>query len=188
MITHLTFNGKLTIEQIQESCDNHIAHTTGGEVEGTPTPIRVVQKGRVAADINAAQIIIEAEDYGYYDSMAIKFVATEERKPAVYEATLEEVEKLQKKYNELQEPHFEEFKSKLISCKRCGSKLSTKHLAAIFCPLCGQDLRPQTTIEREQKIFERWEKKKEKLALLESKGKDKPTTHKVEQWLVKIEY
>lgn len=188
MIEHLIFDGKLTIDEIQKECDNYITSKTKGETEGTPTPIRVIRKDHVFHDTDSARKAMEAEDYGYYDSMAVKTNIMEEKRLAVYEATMEEVKNLQKKFNELGEPHFEDFKSKLISCKGCGSKLSTKHLTDIHCPLCGYDLRPNGIIERQDKIFERWNKKKEKLTLLEAKGKDKPVSQKVEKWLVKIEY
>ena len=44
------------------------------------------------------------------------------------------------------------FTSKTIGCKKCGSQLAKEFLKTDMCPLCGNDLRSQTTIDGEKKL------------------------------------
>ena len=72
-------------------------------------------------------------------------------------------------------------KSKYITCKHCGSKLSVAYLKQNDCPLCHEDLRPAT-------IQERYKKKLENLKKLTKDVEAYRESHKVIYWLVKIEY
>lgn len=187
MIEYLKFDGTLTMEEVEKKCDEYVNTKTEGKVEGLPTPIRIVKKETVE-NAEAAKSIFQESDYGYYDSMALKVCFDVEKILPKYETLLKEIKDLQSKIKTLKTPHFEDFKSKLFSCKACGSKLATKYLKTISCPLCGDDLRSESIKTREEKLYVRLEKKEKERRDLEDKGKDKPSLVLKVMWYVKIEY
>lgn len=85
----------------------------------------------------------------------------------------EEIKVLRVKVSEMQEriKKFAEensvktFTSKTIGCKKCGSSLAKDYLKSDICPLCGNDLRSPTTIERENAL-------KQKVELMEKQLED----------------
>lgn len=187
MIEYLKFDGALTMEEVEKKCDEYVNTKTEGKVEGLPTPIRMIKKETVK-NKEIAESIFQESDYGYYDSMALKVYLNVEKLMPKYETLLNEIMDLQSKILTLRTPHFEDFKSKLFSCKACGSKLATEYLKTITCPLCENDLRPESIKEREKKLHTRLEKKEKERKGLEDKGKDKPSLVRKEMWYVKIEY
>ena len=72
-------------------------------------------------------------------------------------------------------------KSKYITCKHCGSKLSVEYLSQNNCPLCHEDLRPAT-------IQTRSKKKVDNLKKLTKEVEKYRDSHKAVYWLVKVEY
>lgn len=76
------------------------------------------------------------------------------------------------------------FKADYIGCKKCGSKVSRKHLRADFCPVCHNDLRSETTrttlLNYGSRIRELWDKIEEE--------KKKQKAAKKTMWLIKYEY
>ncbi len=47
----------------------------------------------------------------------------------------------------LEERSVRSFAAKTIGCKKCGSQLAKEFLKDDFCPLCGNDLRSQSTLD-----------------------------------------
>lgn len=66
-------------------------------------------------------------------------------------------ERLDKEKNKLVEykdkTDCKNFKSKLISCPKCGSKINKDYIRNSYCPLCREDLRSDTT----KKTIKRYE-------------------------------
>lgn len=58
--------------------------------------------------------------------------------------------------------------SEYIGCKKCGSKLSSKYLTSNYCPLCKEDLRSATIIERLKKLNEQKTEYQNQLNTLEN--------------------
>lgn len=58
--------------------------------------------------------------------------------------------------------------SEYIGCKNCGSKLFRKYLTGNYCPLCKNDLRSATVIERLKKLNERKTEYQNQLNMLEN--------------------
>ena len=85
----------------------------------------------------------------------------------------EEIKSLRIKVNEMkdrikkfaEENSVKTFASKTIGCKKCGSSLAKDYLKSDVCPLCGNDLRSTTTIERENVL-------KQKAELMEQQLED----------------
>ena len=73
-------------------------------------------------------------------------------------------------------------KSKLITCKCCGSKLAVSFLNSNNCPLCGMDLRPETELLRIKRLTAKEKELKTKIS--DEKKKNKNGL----RWLVKVEY
>ena len=76
---------------------------------------------------------------------------------------VEEIKERIKKFAE--ENSVKTFASKTIGCKKCGSSLAKDYLKSDICPLCGNDLRSPTTIERENAL-------KQKAELMEKQLED----------------
>ena len=72
-------------------------------------------------------------------------------------------------------------KSKYIACKHCGSKLAVSYIKSNKCPLCGEDLRPQSVQDRFKRLMAKVKKLEETVVTKKKKGA------KI-YWLVKIEY
>ena len=68
------------------------------------------------------------------------------------QSKVQEAEERLKKY--VEEHSVRTFLAKNIGCKKCGSQLAREFLKDDTCPLCGNDLRSQSTIEAEQKLKE----------------------------------
>lgn len=92
---------------------------------------------------------------------------------------------LRKKKEEYAKAHsVQTFKSELIGCKKCSSKLARKYLRGQACPLCGEDLRGQTTLDTLANYDKRMKENQEKQ--LEEKRKLSAKAEK--RWLIKIEF
>ena len=55
-----------------------------------------------------------------------------------------------------------------IGCKKCGSKLSRKYLTGNYCPLCKNDLRSATVVERLKKLCDKKAEYQAQLNMLEN--------------------
>lgn len=85
--------------------------------------------------------------------------------------------------------YFKDAKSNLIGCKKCGSKIARAYLKSNYCPICKNDLRPESFIKKVQNLKD--EEKALKTQLNEVKKKDYKASlikgYKI-NWLIKIEY
>ena len=126
------------------------------------------------------------KDNGWYDDHAVRFY---DYSKAISTKKIEELKnkasELVKAKNEYFEKHsIYAFKAKYIGCVECGSKLSKRHLMGQRCPVCGNDLRSKTTIDKlawyDEKVVE-ISKKIEK-----EREKQKKVARVM--WLVKIEW
>lgn len=107
--------------------------------------------------------------------------------------TLENLQKRQsdarKAYWDLQKAfHFANHKSATVGCQNCTSKIALKYLRTNKCPVCGEDLRPESTRNRIAALKAKLDnlveqcEKKEKAERL--KSIEKAETY----WLVKTEF
>lgn len=93
---------------------------------------------------------------------------TEEIK--VLRAKIADMQEKIKKY--IEEHSVKTFSAKNIGCKKCGSSLAKEYLKSDICPLCGNDLRGQTTIDGENAM-------KQKLEAMEAQLSDLVRVNKV---------
>lgn len=102
--------------------------------------------GKHFPDKKAAEEYLRTMDicgsyYSYFCTFDVKrsstYITLEKR-------LLTEKEKLEK-YS--REHSVKAFKSALVGCPKCTSKLAIKYLKDDYCPLCGKDLRSKTTLD-----------------------------------------
>ncbi len=182
-----TYNEKVNRRKVQNEWDTVVAHEDYGEgATGLPNTIRWIENG-LSEDYDEAMERIEKLDNGWYDCLAVKY---KEYKTPNSKQYNELKERLNKANNDLYvkqtRQHYSEktTKSAYIGCKECGSKISVKHLRRNYCPVCGKDLRPDTTLKEIQRI-------KTKIAELEKQLKEKERSNNKNyevRWLVKVEY
>ena len=96
---------------------------------------------------------------------------------------------LMKKYRETTgKIHYKDVKSQYIGCKHCGSKINKDYLTQNHCPICRQDLRPQSVLDSIEKMKLKLVQLQEDIKKEEKKEQEKYKKRAEEHWLVKIEY
>lgn len=152
----------------------------------------------VLSDRTAAEKFIEDNDSGWYDCLAVPYITTETAARVRYEKTntyktlTRRLGNAVNKRNELDKKlFFADIKSEFVSCKNCRSKLAVAFMNSNFCPLCGQDMRSKTALDKIERcnksitsIYTEIETERKRYKA----RKNKKTTQTVTMWLVKIEY
>lgn len=151
-------------------------------------PIRWLTK--ICDSEDSAMEYINEVDSHWYDQLAVRYteisIPKESKK---YSDMVAKKNELMATYQQLNNTvAFKDFKSEYVGCKTCGSKLSTKYMRTNKCPLCGGEMRSQTTLDKlarlQAKIKELDKLIKEEEMKLRAKNQKKA----VVMWLVKIEY
>lgn len=119
-------------------------------------------------------------------NMAVQYKDLPKEEPKAVQTAREKVKETEHKYFDADRKfHFENVKSEFIGCKKCGSKINRTYLKKNYCPICNNDLRPNTTLEKIGKYKAEWEKAKNNLNEEINKAKAKNCEMK---WLVSFEY
>lgn len=169
--------------RVQKSWDNYVAIADRGEgASGLPGQIRWLST--VCDSEDEAHDYIRSVDSGNYDQIAVRF-----RRAAAPSAKLSE---LRKKLQEAEtafhtmdfDVHYSHTTTKFVGCKKCGSSLAREYLDTNFCPMCHNDLRPQSTRDRIAKAREKADKLRQQVREEEKKNNKKGKLF----WLVKVEY
>ncbi len=133
-----------------------------------------------------AKEFIESHDNGWYDDHAVRFrdysTATKTKRMEEYESKISELTKSMREYKEKHSVHM--LQAKHIGCPKCNSKLNKEYLRGETCPLCNEDLRSKTTLEKLE-----WYREKIRdynSRIYEEQRKQKKNC-KI-KWLVKVEY
>lgn len=141
---------------------------------------------QIHANYNAAVMYIDSIDKDFYGGYAVKFYdfsnVKDSTKIEELKAKIKELSEKQREYIEANS--VKKRKSAYIGCAVCGSGLSRKHLKSEKCPLCGNDLRAASTLERIASFDKRIKECNEKIELERQKMKNKAKI----KWLVKFEY
>lgn len=137
---------------------------------------------------DAFEYLKQKAEGGFYDDYAIQFYDVDSVKPTKALQALEKrLEKLKSDFNEYQRNKQIKnyYKSKLITCKGCESKIAINYLSnrASNCPVCGTDLRADYILNRIKKY-------KSDIKSLERKirdEKEKQTKKAKIKWAFKVE-
>lgn len=123
--------------------------------------------------------------FGDYREIAVKYFDYPQFK--VTKAMIvvdEQIEKYRNILAELDKPHYADptLKSITVKCKYCNAVLPTKYCGKSYrnnCPICGNDLRPTSTIEKvgkyNEKLNELYKKRKQLVSAEQKKNKSKAT-------------
>ena len=105
-----------------------------------------------------ARLILEAEEIP-----SIKYICEAEDTEEINQmaAKLADMESRLVKY--IEDHSVKTFSAKNIGCKKCGSSLAKEYLKSDICPLCGADLRSQTTIDGENQMKAKIDELKKKI-------------------------
>ena len=186
-IMHSVYPGYVKKESVQAEWDEYAANEDWQEgCSGLPNNIRWIN--HICDDKEDAYDYIEKHDNGWYDQLAVKFKSYHPLKETQKITNMKKrVLDLHTKYlNANNNIHYANVKSNFIGCKCCNSKISREYIKSNYCPICKNDLRPETTLEKIDNM---------KKAYLEAEKKLKEETKKLSKkqkydikWLVKIEY
>ena len=125
--------------------------------------------------------IQEQSNHSFYLQIAVpfyKYNSNEKLKEMQekLETAKAELEKAKKPYYSV-----DTVKAKYVGCKHCGSKLAVPYIKSNKCPLCGEDLRPQSVQDKMKRLAAKVKK-------LESDVEAKKKRLAEVYWLVKVEY
>lgn len=142
---------------------------------------------------DAAREYIVSHDKGWYDNIAVRFYdysSVNVKKTKKVETLEERVKTLRSRLHTLENtPYAQTLTStEFVGCKHCGSKIATKYLKGNYCPVCGADMRPKTTLDRiastKERLAETEKELNTEMSVLQKKQRDKAKV----KWLVKIEF
>ena len=138
-----------------------------------------------------AEVFIDKHDKGFYDQLAVPFRQVNEDK-LTNQKTIElkqKISELEKNYQQKNNNiHYKGVKSKTVTCKKCSSKLATAYLYANHCPLCLEELRPESVLKDLENKKTKIEQLKQKLKEEEKRLNDKNIKNSTLMWLVKTEF
>ena len=167
----LTFPVNTDKREIIYECDewaraNADYRESGGR--GLPSPVQFTQNKTFDSYDEAAKYL--EGTYGRYREIAVMYKQWPEPKKTMALETLEK--RIREAYVSIREiedkPHYKGTKQSSVTCKKCGSRISTEYCGwtyTNFCPVCKSDLRPAS-------VLEQISKKKEAYAALKAKYAD----------------
>ena len=174
-------------KKAEADINRYVAHEDYQEgCSGLNSPIRWIESCGVFANYDEALAFIRSNDKGWYDSLAVRYREFNCQETPALQKARAKLKDVFEKYKALNNKfHFAESKSTYIGCRECGSKISHKHLKGNECPVCGEDLRPQSTKD----IIEKFKDKVDKArSIVDEEINKSVSKHSKVKWLVKIEY
>lgn len=188
-VWHLVYDENVDKKAVQSEGDEKAR--AAGRGEGSSGLLRSIRwLDHVCADREEAEKYIESHDSGWYDQLAVRFREYQRLEPskAMTSLKMRLVAEMDKKTAYEKAHSVSTFKAEFIGCPKCGSRLKRTLLKREYCPLCGTELRSQTTMDtlrRYEKNIRNLEKKiEEEERNIQMKNVDKSKV----KWLVKIEY
>lgn len=187
-VHHGTYPENVDKKEVQKYWDSYAAREDWEEgCTGLGRDIRWIN--HVCDSYEDAERYIEANDNGWYDQLAVKYRELTKADSRADEIGKEiRAQRLVLMHLE-QDFYFKGHKSKFKGCPHCGSQLSLPYLEKFCrnaCPVCGNDLRPESHAKKISAAKAKLNSLEKKLEA-EKKTKRRGDTEKI-MWLVKIEY
>lgn len=181
-ILHWAYPEKTSISVIESDVINYVK--SHGDRYGTE---RIVILSTMPFDNEEqAETYIREMDRGFYGGYAVKFYdysqTQDTKKTKQLKIKLADI--MHKKSEYIATHHVKDFKASYIGCSKCGSKINKQFLRSDKCPVCYQDLRAESILERIANFDTRIIECQEKIQQEIQKQKDKAE----KKWLVKFEY
>ena len=191
----LTFDSKTPKKEIEAKCDMWGDHNCDLEERGwemgggLPYPIRFTDK--VFSDYDSAREYLESTA-GNYSEIAVQY---KDYPNSIYstkatEDTQKRITEYTHRIAELDKPHYKGVKSQYIKCKKCGSSFATAYCGKTWynkCPVCGEDMRPQTDLDKISKYKTAIKELNKKIRAEEDKIRQKNEKKAVLKWAVMCE-
>ena len=168
-------------KKIYEELNNYVEHATWQE--GGSGIDHISWNDHVCESYEAAKDWIEKHDKGWYDCLAVKFERpirgtydTKKFDEKIRETCAVCTERSSVIYPKTRTSEF-------IGCDKCKSRLARTYLNRNYCPVCGNDLRPESMLKSITTATEKWKK-----AMMAKDEYVRKHSKKEIRWLVKIEY
>lgn len=186
-IEYRTYNEKVDKDNVKKDIDHFVAMEDWREgCSGLYHGIRWIDM--TFASYDDAQGYIEDHDRGDYDNLAVKYRVADNDilKIKKYKELKERNDRLWREYSDMANASYMAgVKSLLVTCSKCGSKISSRHWKRNNCPVCGEDFRSKTTLDRINAKLMSFKKAE---AEMEKYKADYAEKHGKVYWLVKFEY
>lgn len=171
---------------VQKDLDTYVAIADRQEgCSGLNQSIRWLECLPIFQDRDAAENAITNHDRGWYDQLAVRYYEP------IRDNANKKVQELQQKVRDAYDAYLKKdrpiwaqgVKAEYVSCRKCGSKLKREYIKTNRCPVCGSDLRPDTTLKAVEGAKEKHKKAQKALdEYIKAHSKKKV------KWLVKIEF
>ena len=155
---HISYQSASKKESILKVCEEFSRNNTdrgenpSGDYHGN---MHIREDVPIQDDFDAAceKINQIATDKWYYD-VAVRYYDTSKvKKSKKIEGLEERIKVLRQKKIEYNDKHSVKLQqANLIGCKECGSKIAKKYLRSERCPVCNNDLRSKTVLDRLEKF------------------------------------
>lgn len=183
----------LTCNKEKIEAEYNAAARIAGRQEGSSGLGKKIRWNNLATPLEsreAAEKWIDDHDNGWYDQLAVTYYDYGNIESSAKFRDLEkrlhtEWEKVKKKKSEL---YPATLTSEFIGCKDCGSRLKRVLLKKNVCPVCGADLRPETTLKSIRSSVEKVKQLKKEYVLYEKKLEERKKKKASVRWLVKVEW
>ena len=185
-------DGKNAKDEIRWVADDwYAANHDWGENPSSVMPDRITYYDQIFDTEEEAHEFIERKDYDYAQ-IAVRFKDySKVKKPAKLVKAKESLVKAEKDYQfAASKFHFAEHKAAFIGCPHCASKLNAEHLKQRrrnACPVCGKDMRPQTTLNTLENKKTKIADMRKKVATMEREWKKASLKKGEVRWIVKVE-
>lgn len=170
-------------DYVQRELDHYVSEETRGEGgHGLGQNIRWLEN--ICADRDEAESFIRDHDRNWYDQLAVRYyVSTPKQCKALDNLRAKIKAAYYEFYSRNSKIWAETVKAELVGCKTCGSRMSRVYLKTNRCPVCGNDLRPESMRKSVEAAKAKWKKAQDaEQEYVKKHGK------KTVKWLVKIEY
>jgi hypothetical protein len=186
-IKYFEYKENVDRRKVQNELDRYVAYEDREEgCSGLNTPIRWIESGGILANYDEALEYIKSHDKGWYDCLAVRYRDFDGKDTPALKRAREKLSAAFEKYREFNNKfHFADSKSAYIGCRKCGSKISHQYLKGNSCPICGDDLRPQSTKDTIARYKANVDRATDLVKVEEKKAVEK---NGKTMWLVKIEY
>ena len=130
--------------------------------------------------VEAAKEWLYESDDGYFNGRAVlAAVPTNEKKVDAAKKALADAEKHEQEIKD--SLSVKNRTSKFLGCEKCGSKIAREYLKGDKCPVCGNDLRPASTLDRIAAVHK-------KVVAARRKLEEAKNCKKKEVWVVFTDY
>lgn len=173
-ISYNSFPIKTDVKKIQNELNKKAIRESDTHSE-LNSPIRFIDI--ICKNEKEAKEYINSHDGGWYDNLAVKYYHTAPNKNKKCHMLGIKLHKLIQEYSDLEQERLE-INKPFHTCRICKSKFNTKYFIGKNCPVCHNDIRLKSLLNKINKLQKKINETDQKISML----------NKELFWLVKIEY